>query len=72
MHLIYSALRHPKETTGEHHPKDNSEMQLRYHAYIEACRKHQEYITEIQRHFPNWMPSFKSESPGSERPKDSL
>ena len=56
MHLIYSALRDLDQTSDKHFSKDNSEIQLRYRAYAEACNKHRQHITEIQKYFPNWMP----------------
>ena len=59
MHLIYSALRDIDETNGKNQPKDNSEIQLRYEAYTEVCQKHRQYISDIQKYFPNWMPPFR-------------
>ena len=58
MYLIHSALRDPDNsaTTGQQ-PKENSEIQLRYHAYLSVCEKHKNQIKEIQKHFPNWMPT---------------
>ena len=58
MHLIYSALRDLDETDKRHQPKCNSEIQLRYLAYTEACHRHRQYIADIQKYFPNWMPPF--------------
>lgn len=51
MHLIYSVLR-PADDPSE----KKSEIQIRYHAYLNACEKHKNHIKEIQKYFPNWMP----------------
>jgi len=59
MHLIYSALRPVDQAITNHGVQDNSEIQLRYHAYLSACEKHGDIIKEIQKYFPHWMPPFK-------------
>jgi hypothetical protein len=60
MYLIHSALRDPDNdaATGQR-PKENSEIQIRYNAYTEVCEKYRQYIVDIQKHFPNWMPPFR-------------
>lgn len=57
MHLIHSALR-TQPGMSESRP-NNNEKTLRYQAYLAACAKHRDYITEIQKHFPNWVPRFR-------------
>lgn len=55
MHLIYSALRNQTETLNQ----QQTELTLRYCAYLEACNKHKALIAEIQKHLPNWTPRFR-------------
>jgi len=58
MHLIYSALQ-TTERHNQHNRRNENEMNLRYQAYLATCDKHQKYIAEIQKYFPNWMPRFR-------------
>ncbi|MGZ3944490.1 MAG: hypothetical protein ACXVIY_02085 [Mucilaginibacter sp.] len=58
MYLIHSALRDPdNDTATARQPNENSEIQLRYRAYTEVCQKHWQYIADIRKHFPNWIPT---------------
>ncbi|MBS1503796.1 MAG: hypothetical protein JST32_17130 [Bacteroidetes bacterium] len=55
MHLIHSAMQQ-----NDLQPAENpSELQLRYRAYLDACKKHERYIREIQKHLPGWLPKFR-------------
>jgi hypothetical protein len=66
MYIAYSALRSSagpeisapgvRAETNAVNP-DEAELQLRYHAYLDACSKHRSHIAEIQKYFPDWMPS---------------
>ena len=58
MHLAYSALR-PDACPDGNQPETNSELLLRYQAYLNACSKYSNHIAEIQKYFPNWQPKFR-------------
>jgi hypothetical protein len=58
MYLAYSALRLPAEPNGNH-PDQETEILLRYRAYLNVCSKYSHYIAEIQKYFPGWVPHFK-------------
>ncbi|MGN6639186.1 MAG: hypothetical protein ACTHJ8_09765 [Mucilaginibacter sp.] len=55
MYLAYSALRQQDESAPN---KSETEIQLRYQAYLEACHKHRQFIDDIRKYFPNWTPKF--------------
>jgi hypothetical protein len=55
MHLIYSAIRDQTKTLNQ----PETELTLRYRAYLEACNKHKDLIAEIQKHLPHWTPRFQ-------------
>jgi hypothetical protein len=55
MYLAYSAL---GQQDGSAPKKPETEIQLRYRAYLKACHKHRQYINDIRKYFPNWTPKF--------------
>jgi hypothetical protein len=57
MYLAYSALNQQAETTNQHPYVPDTELQLRYQAYQNACSKYSSHIAEIRKYFPNWRPS---------------
>jgi hypothetical protein len=57
MHLVYSKISPglpPNKVI-----QNEDEMLIRYMAYQEACEKHRNKITEIQKYIPGWMPKFR-------------
>ncbi len=55
MHIAYSAL---NDDSNSHQKFDDPITRLRYRAYQQACKKHQEYIAQIQKYIPGWYPKF--------------
>ena len=57
MYIAYSALNDDKNS---HQNFDDPTTQLRYRAYKQVCKKHQEYIAQIQKYIPGWYPRFNN------------
>ena len=55
MYIAYSALNNDNNKSPEN---TDSTTQLRYRAYQQACKKHLEYIAQIQKYIPGWYPKF--------------
>lgn len=56
MHIAYSALNNNNGNSPEN--SDDPTTRLRYEAYQQACKKHREHITQIQKYLPGWYPTF--------------
>jgi hypothetical protein len=59
MYVAYSALQQQTEPDQQTSPSAQNELQLRYRAYQNTCRKYHRYIAEIQKYFPGWKPEFR-------------
>ncbi|MGZ3751962.1 MAG: hypothetical protein ACXVA2_21965 [Mucilaginibacter sp.] len=58
MYLAFSALNRQAEPTNQNSGVPANERMIRYQAYRHICHKYSSHITEIQKYFPGWMPSF--------------